>query len=224
MSHYYTFDEQLQSQQISVSYTFKAVHYTFISDKGVFSKQKVDFGTDLMLNHITQDHVLHILDMGCGYGVVGIILRQMYPSARLSMFDINPRAVDLSVKNAHAYHILDADIKVSDGIPSDVKDVDVAVLNPPIRAGKNVVFKLYKQAYDVLINNGSLYIVIQKKQGAASSNAYLNTLFDSVTCIAKDKGYFVYKATKYWLFDLKYDNIIECKVLFFHVFSTTKGT
>jgi 16S rRNA (guanine1207-N2)-methyltransferase len=197
MSHYYTFDEQLQSQQISVSYTFKAVHYTFISDKGVFSKQKVDFGTDLMLNHITQDHVSHILDMGCGYGVVGFILRQMYPSARLSMFDINPRAVDLSVKNAHAYHILDADIKVSDGIPSDVKDVDVAVLNPPIRAGKNVVFKLYKQAYDVLINNGSLYIVIQKKQGAASSNAYLNTLFDSVTCIAKDKGYFVYKATKY---------------------------
>jgi 16S rRNA (guanine1207-N2)-methyltransferase len=197
MSHYYKFDEQLQSQQISVSYTFKAIHYTFISDKGVFSKQKVDFGTHLMLNHITQDRVSHILDMGCGYGVVGIVLRKIYPNAQLSMFDINPRAVDLSIKNAQTYEILNAQIKVSDGIPSDIKDVDLAVLNPPIRAGKDIVFKLYKQAHDVLVKNGSLYIVIQKKQGAASSSAYLKTLFDSVTCIAKDKGYFVYKATKY---------------------------
>jgi 16S rRNA (guanine1207-N2)-methyltransferase len=196
MSHYYQFDEQLQSQPISVSYTFKAVHYTFLSDKGVFSKQKVDFGTHLMLNHITQDHVSHILDMGCGYGVVGIVLRQLYPNARLSMFDINPRAVDLSIKNAHTYHILDGHIIVSDGVPPGTEHVDLAVLNPPIRAGKDIVFKLYKQAYDVLVNKGNLYIVIQKKQGAASSHKYLMTLFDSVTCIAKDKGYFVYKATK----------------------------
>jgi 16S rRNA (guanine1207-N2)-methyltransferase len=196
MSHYYQFDSQLQSQPTSISYTFKAVHYTFVSDRGVFSKQKIDFGTHLMLNHITPDHVSHILDMGCGYGVVGIVLRHQYPKAKLSMFDINARAVELSMKNAETYHILDAYIKESDGIPSEIKDVDVAVLNPPIRAGKDVVFKLYKQAYDVLVKDGSLYIVIQKKQGALSSYAYLQTLFKTVTCIAKDKGYFVYKATK----------------------------
>lgn len=197
MSHYYQFDEQLHSKPISISYTFKGVHYTFLSDRGVFSKQKIDFGTHLMLNQISEDHVSHILDMGCGYGVVGIVLRHLYPNAQLSMFDINPRAVELSVKNAHTYHMLDAHISVSDGIPKETIDVDLAVLNPPIRAGKKVVFNLYKQAYDVLSKQGSLYVVIQKKQGAPSSYVHLQSLFDSVTCVAKDKGYVVYKAIKH---------------------------
>lgn len=196
MSHYYKFDPKLKSLPHSISYQYFDHTFTFKSDLGVFSKDRVDFGTHLMLLNINNHDVTHILDMGCGYGVSGIVMKHKYPSVKLSAFDINPRAVELTRANIENYQLTDSHVYLSDGIPSFVSDVDLALLNPPIRAGKQVVFKLYKQAHEVLKPQGSLYIVIQKKQGALSSLKYLESLFQSVTCITRDKGYFVYQAIK----------------------------
>lgn len=197
MSHYYKLDEQLHSHPFEITFKFKGSIFTFLSDSGVFSKSSVDFGTQFMLEHIQLDKVTHILDMGCGYGVSGIVLSQVYQSSKLSMFDINPRAVALTKHNVERYHLKGADISVSDGVPSHINHVDLAVLNPPIRAGKETVFRLYDQAYDVLVTNGSLFVVIQKKQGAPSTLKYLSSKFKIVNLIAKNKGYYLYQAIKY---------------------------
>lgn len=196
MSHYYKFDPKLKSHPNIISYYFFDHTFSFKSDLGVFSKQRVDFGTNLMLMHIKYPQPKHILDMGCGYGVVGIVLKHLYPSAKLSAFDINPRAIELTRMNMESHQLKDSHAYVSDGVPSNVTDVDLALLNPPIRAGKQVVFQLYEQAYKVLKSQGEFYIVIQKKQGASSSLKFLESLFHSVTCIAKEKGYFVYRSIK----------------------------
>jgi 16S rRNA (guanine1207-N2)-methyltransferase len=196
MSHYYKFDEQLQSKPFDIQFEFDGLTYTFLSDIGVFSKSNVDYGTRVMLESIHLNSVSHILDMGCGYGVSGIVLKSKFKDAHLSAFDINPRAVELTKKNLSRYHINSSTVYVSDGIPNEVDNVDLAVLNPPIRAGKDTVFKLYQQAYEVLVKGGSLIVVIQKKQGANSTLKYLESTFHKVNVLTKDKGYHVYQAIK----------------------------
>jgi 16S rRNA (guanine1207-N2)-methyltransferase len=196
MSHYYKFDPQLKTQPNTITYRYVNDTYSFKSDLGVFSKQRVDFGTHLMLMHVDHHPVTHILDMGCGYGVVGIVMKYKFPSAKLSAFDINPRAVELTRANIEIHQVKNANVFISDGIPFDVSDVDLALLNPPIRAGKQVVFQLYEQAHKVLKSKGALYIVIQKKQGAESSQKFLESLFHTVKRVAKEKGYFVFQAIK----------------------------
>ena len=196
MPHYYDDNTDLLSQPSEIKAHINKVEYTFTTDRGVFSKNRVDFGTQCLLEAITLNNPNHILDIGCGYGVVGIVMKHTYPNAKVSMFDVNPRAVELAKKNCQANELSDIDVFVSDHIPKELKGVDVAILNPPIRAGKDTVFRLYEEAYNILNNQGLLYIVIQKKQGSQSSKIFLESLFSDVVLIQRDKGYHVFKAIK----------------------------
>ncbi|MGA0351580.1 MAG: class I SAM-dependent methyltransferase [Acholeplasmataceae bacterium] len=196
MPHYYDDNTDLISQPSEIKTYINKVEYTFTTDHGVFSKSRVDFGTQRLLEAITLDQPKHILDIGCGYGVVGIVMKHTYPNAQVTMFDVNPRAVELAKNNCLSHGLSDIDVFVSDHIPKELNGVDVAILNPPIRAGKDTVFRLYEEAYNILTNQGLLYIVIQKKQGSQSSKVFLEALFDNVVLIQRDKGYHVFKAIK----------------------------
>lgn len=193
MSHYYQFDKQLKSLEKTITYHFNDHTFTFITDQGVFSKDHVDHGSDVLLHAIHETHVTNILDIGCGYGVLGCVLKNMYPQASLTMFDVNPRAVELAKKNTE--HLKDVYVFESSEVPH--QGYDLAVINPPIRAGKKVIFSLYQQAYQALISKGVLYVVISKRHGAPSTIAYLKTMFEDVSRVDKAKGYDVYKAIKY---------------------------
>jgi 16S rRNA (guanine1207-N2)-methyltransferase len=193
MSHYYQFDNKLKSQEKIIHYRFKTQTFSFLTDNGVFSKDHVDHGSDVLLHAIHEEDIRHILDMGCGYGVIGCVLKNMFPHAKLTMFDINPRAVELARKNTA--HLDNVDIHLCDVVPNQT--YDLAVINPPIRAGKQITFALYKQAFHALTSNGLLYVVISKRHGAPSTVAYLETMFDVVVRVDKSKGYDVYKAIKY---------------------------
>ena len=196
MSHYYDKEVNLKSERKSFNFLFNNKKFEFMTDNGVFSKGFIDFGTQQMLNNFTESNLEGpILDMCCGYGVVGIILKK-FTSSDIYMTDVNERAVELSKNNAKINKV-DVSIysgNLFDSLPN-IKFKNILV-NPPIRAGKEIVFKIYEGSYDRLLVGGELYVVIQKKQGAPSTIKKLEELFSEVTIIAREKGYYIINAVK----------------------------
>lgn len=196
MSHYYSKNPDVLSNPQEINYHFKNKLFKFKTDNGVFSKQYVDFGTNLLLNSITINNIESpLLDLCCGYGVVGIVLKSQ-TNKEVYATDINERAVLLTKENAKINNV---NINVYSGnMFENIPDISFSqiLLNPPIRAGKTVVFNLYLESYNHLVINGELDIVIQKKQGKDSTLKYLKELFKEVNIINKDKGYFIIQAIK----------------------------
>lgn len=193
MSHYHQFDKKLKSLEKQISYHFNNLTFSFITDYGVFSMDHIDHGSNVLLHAIDINDYSHILDVGCGYGVLGCVLKTLYSKANVTMFDVNPRAVALAKKNTA--HLEDVVVVESDFVPEGL--YDLVVMNPPIRAGKKVIFDLYTQIYQHMTSEGTLYIVISKRHGAPSHQTFLKTMFDEVNRVEKSKGYDVYKAIKY---------------------------
>ena len=196
MSHYYDSNPDLRSQPSEIVAHINSKQFTFITDHGVFSRNAVDFGTKVLLESISLQNPEHILDVGCGYGVVGIVLKHLYPRATITMFDVNERAVALTRQNILRYALNDIEVFHSDHVPKHLNNVSVAVINPPIRAGKQAVFQLYQEIHTALKPSGECFIVIQKKQGANSSKLFLESLFNEVHIVKRHKGYYVFKAIK----------------------------
>ena len=165
----------------------------------MFSRREIDAGSRLLIASLPTMSAGKMLDLGCGYGAVGIAMAVSTPDLKVWMSDINARAVELAMRNSVANKVHDrVQVLQSDGfdaIPSDVT-FDMITLNPPIRAGKSVVYRLYENAKEHLRNGGLFYVVIQKKQGAASSESYLREIGFEVKIIAKEKGYRVYECKK----------------------------
>ena len=192
MTHYYTDNKELDSHQEEFEYYFDNEVFRFTTDIGVFSKDNVDYGSYVLLKTIyKKDLGKRLLDLGSGYGPIGIILKRFNPKVDIEMVEVNSRAVNLSILNCKNN---ETDIKVH--LCEDILELenqfDTIVLNPPIRAGKAVIYSLYEKAKQKLNDNGHLYIVIRKAQGAMSSKKKLETLFDKVELIERDSGYLVF--------------------------------
>lgn len=197
--HYYTNDPNSKSNPQTWEYQMIGETFRFTSDSGVFSKGKIDFGTQLMIETVSSETIPagEILDVGCGYGPIGISLAKAYPNRMIDMVDVNHRALELAKKNAQMNSVSNCSIFPSD-IYEDVSKTDYAAIvsNPPIRAGKKVVHQILAEAKDHLKESGSLYIVIQKKQGAPSAQKKMIDVFGNVERIALDGGYWILKSTK----------------------------
>ena len=165
----------------------------------IFSKSEVDFGSRVLIDTFKMPDIQGaLLDVGCGYGPIGLSLAKAYPERTVYMMDINERAVALSCKNAEANGVQNVRIFESDGLSAVTEDVQAAAIltNPPIRAGKETVFSFYDGAYERLVESGELWIVIQKKQGAPSTVSYLEEKFSEVDVVEKKKGYWIIRAKK----------------------------
>ncbi len=191
MSHYYTDNKDLPSDRREFTYYFDNEVFRFTTDNGVFSKDNVDYGTYILIRSIyKKDLGYDLLDLGCGYGPVGIVLKRFHPLLNVEMADVNSRATELAVLNG-TINMTDIRVHLCDDITSLDHKFDTIALNPPIRAGKAVVFDLYEKARIMLNERGHLYVVIRKAQGAGSSMAKLETIFGTVSVMERDKGYFV---------------------------------
>ena len=168
--------------------------FSFYSDNGVFCKDRLDFGTRLLLENIDWDNVSgKILDVGCGYGPIGIIASKITDS-NVVMCDVNKRAVHLTERNIKENKVNCTVIESS--CYENIKDkYDVIITNPPIRAGKKIVYEILFGAKEHLVDNGLLYLVIHKDQGAKSLVKDLEKEY-KVEILEKDKGFFVIKCKK----------------------------
>lgn len=173
---------------------------SFTSDNGVFSKNTVDFGSELLVESYDipeQFQKASLLDIGCGYGTMGLAYGKAYPELSIEMIDVNERALVLAQENAKKNGIHNVDIHESNLYDSVKKSqYEIIISNPPIRAGKIVVHTILEKAYDYLAENGQLVIVIQKKQGAPSAQKKMEEVFGNCERIQWDKGYWILVSTK----------------------------
>lgn len=170
--------------------------FRFLTDSGVFSRNYFDFGSKTLVEIFTPfEGAKSFLDLGCGYGPIGTIVKKTYPNLEVSLSDVNPRAVELAQQNLLKNDV-SATVMCSDGFNQINQTYDIILLNPPIRAGKQTVFNLYVESYEHLNPLGELWIVIQKKQGAESSLKFLKEHFQMVEIVDKNKGYFIIRNKK----------------------------
>lgn len=194
--HYFSQKPQSKSSPKTWSYQLRKKTYTFTSDYGVFSKNEVDYGSRLLISQFAESQIPgKILDLGCGYGPIGIAIADTYPDRDVVLADVNERAIELAEKNAEQNKVQNIETVKSDRF-SNLTSYSFAsiVTNPPIRAGKKVVHAMIEESKPALDKGGELWVVIQKKQGAPSAKDKMMKVFGNVEVVAKDKGYFLLKA------------------------------
>ncbi|SCS19302.1 class I SAM-dependent methyltransferase [Staphylococcus caeli] len=201
MSHYYDENPEVESDESLFTYSYDNHDLELMTDAGVFSKGKIDFGSDLLIKTFLKTYppgpTKNIIDVGCGYGPIGLMIAKVSPHHAVTMVDVNQRALSLSRKNMKRNRIDNVEVKESDGL-SKVEDnaYDFVLTNPPIRAGKQVVHRILEDAYNKLKQDGELFVVIQKKQGMPSAKSKMQETFNNVEVLEKSKGYYILRSVK----------------------------
>ena len=189
MGQYFT-NENLPSNVRKTECVVLGRKFIFLTDNGVFSKDGLDFGSRLLLETIPLEEVGgKILDMGCGYGVFGIVLAKL-TKAHVDMVDVNLRALHLSERNAKENHVNDVNVFESNVYENVSCKYSSIITNPPIRAGKKIVYDIVMGAKDYLESDGKLFLVIRKEQGAKSLIVDLEKVYN-VKVLEKKKGFFI---------------------------------
>lgn len=197
MNHYFQNNPKLQSKERVIAFEVFGKKFELLTDDGIFSKNHFDEGTNTLLQVAIQQPLFgRCLDLGCANGIVGIVLKSFFPSLSFDLVDINQRAVALAQKNVHRFGWKDVSVFYSDGFDQITHQYQQIFFNPPIRAGKAVVYRLYEQAHAHLDKQGSLYVVIRKSLGAKSSQDKLMQLFDNCVIIKRNKGFYVLHSIK----------------------------
>ena len=193
--HYYTNTPTSEHEERSFRAVFAGKVLAFDTDAGVFSKQHVDPGSELLCKSLPDDLSGDVLDMGCGWGAMTVMTLARFPKVSMTMADVNERALALAVSNVEKNR-MQAKAVLSDGFEKIVGEFDAVITNPPIRAGKAVIYKMFEDAKTHLRAGGRLILVIRKQQGAPSALKFLKELYGKAEVIERDGGYWIIECTK----------------------------
>ncbi|MFM1654450.1 class I SAM-dependent methyltransferase [Brevibacillus sp. B_LB10_24] len=195
--HYYSNQPSTPHDEQEFTFDLNGRTFRFVTDAGVFSRDRVDFGSLLLIETMDFSADASVLDVGCGYGPIGLAAAVRASQGRVTMIDVNERAVMLARRNAERNGIANVEVLVSD-LYSEVRGrtFDVILTNPPIRAGKDVVHRIFTEGRELLADGGQMWVVIQKKQGAPSAWKKLQEIYASVEEVEKKKGYSIFRARK----------------------------
>ena len=188
--HYFTANPESEHRYASCQYDYRGCALRFTTDAGVFSRGEVDFGTDVLLNALPETLSGRVLDLGCGWGAVGVSVGKRWPGCAVVMSDVNERALGLAGQNARANGVTAQTVE-SSGLDKVPGMFDFILTNPPIRAGKQVIYPMFAACAGRLKEKGEMYLVIRKQQGAESAIRFLKTVFESVDTIEKSGGFWV---------------------------------
>jgi len=195
--HYFSRRPRARHREEVLRATIQGRSFVFHSDAGVFSRGAIDRGTELLAASLVLAPDAHVLDLGCGYGVLGIVAATLAPNGRVVMTDVNERAVDLAARNLRENHVPHADVRLGAFYePVAGEAFDAIVCNPPIRAGKAVVFRIVDEAPQRLRPGGALWIVARTKQGARSLEARMAAVFGACETVARGSGYRVLRSRR----------------------------
>ncbi|MGQ2376555.1 class I SAM-dependent methyltransferase [Companilactobacillus zhachilii] len=195
-NQYFENDPNLEHEVKNFNFILRNHSLDFTSDSGVFSRQTIDYGSRVLIDAIDFQNVPNgnILDVGCGYGPIGLALAKDQPKRQVTMVDVNLRALGLAKQNAENNQVNNVDIFESDTYKTVEGKYALIVSNPPVRAGKSVVTSILVDSKNYLEPNGELWIVLQKKQGAPSAKKLMDQTFGNVEVVTRDKGYYILRS------------------------------
>lgn len=193
MEHYFSNNSQKEHEYRNINYSLNNSKFTFVTDNSVFSKNRVDFGSDLLNKTVVdfEENIESLLEIGCGYGPMTLSIDKVLNIGNVDMVDVNERALNLAKINAENNNIKNANIYISNIYESVNNVFEVIISNPPIRAGKKVVTKILEESKKYLKKGGRIYIVIQKKQGAQSAKKVLLDTYGNCEVINKKAGFWI---------------------------------
>ncbi|WP_413627579.1 class I SAM-dependent methyltransferase [Fructilactobacillus vespulae] len=197
-NYYYTSDPNVKHDEKEWNYTLLNETLRFVSDNGVFSKNTIDYGSRVLINAVNLKDLPAgpILDLGCGYGPIGLFLAKSNSNRQFTMVDVNNLALSLAKRNAEQNQIKNVNI-FNSNIYENVTDKFAGIItNPPVRAGKQVVEEMISGSFSHLETNGTLTVVLQKKQGAPSAKKLMQKTFGNVEIVTRDKGYYILLSRK----------------------------
>ena len=196
MEHYFTNNPDLKSEIRELAYEINDIQFKFLSDNGVFAKNKIDYASSFLVTSFLNNHPVlkgaKILDVGCGYGFIGIVISKVAESD-VDLIDINKRALHLCERNIKINKVDNCNAYLSDCYELVKNKYDYIITNPPIRAGKEVVNKILLEAKEHLKINGELWCIVHKDQGAKSTKKTLEECYN-VEIVGKSKGFYCFKA------------------------------
>lgn len=198
MQHYFIDKPHNASDYFMFSEKFLDREYTFKSVDSVFSKNKIDEGTKVLLATVIANVNLtgDVLDFGCGIGPIGIILKTLFPNINVDMIDVNNTAVELSKENCKTNKTDTNNVFYSNLYGNIDKKYDYIVTNPPIKVGKEILFNVISKGYDHLKQNGEIILVIRKDHGQESMKKHMLSLFGNCEILKRDKGYYIMRSKK----------------------------
>lgn len=195
--HYFSRRPEARSRPRQIHARLRGRDWTFLTDRGVFARGGVDPGTRLLIEAMRIAPADDVLDIGCGYGAVGLVAAALAPAGRTVLVDVNERAVGLAAENARRNGLTNIEVLQGDGCgPVAGRRFDVAATNPPIRAGRATLRRLVREIWEHLKAGGRFYMVIRTAQGAKTFAREVAAVFETVVERERESGYRVYEAVK----------------------------
>ncbi|MGF3066416.1 class I SAM-dependent methyltransferase [Facklamia sp. P12955] len=199
--HYYSQQPQSSHDERYIEAQLFHQSYQFSTDAGVFSKGRVDFGSRLLIeNFLKLNQSINsgqLLELGSGYGPISVAIADQSQSLQVLGLEVNQRALALAKENMRLNRVTNLDFIQADVVTHNFEPIyDYVLTNPPIRAGKTIVQQFVTQAYQALKEEGQLWLVIQKKQGAPSMKKFMEETFGNVSEIDRSKGYWILQSIK----------------------------
>lgn len=190
--HYYTSKPTSELRTEEIEEILRNQEFKFTTGSGVFARRGIDNGTKLLINKCEVEDDQRILDLGCGYGPVSVVLSRVFPGAELVATDINERAVMLTRKNLERYNLGDVETHAGDGFAKINGEFDVILFNPPQNAGRDLCLKLIKEARDYLKVGGNIQIVLRHKKGGKYISELMEEFYGNMRVVARGSGFRVY--------------------------------
>jgi 16S rRNA (guanine1207-N2)-methyltransferase len=196
-NHYYNNNLETKSNKRLIKEHILNHELSFITDHGVFSKGGIDYGSKVLIENCPLDmNYKFVLDIGCGYGPIGISLAKEFSHIHFDLVDVNIRALDLARKNATLNNLQNISVFESNIYEMINTKYDCIISNPPIRAGKKVVYQILNESDNYLEVGGMLCVVMQKKYGAKSAIDNLQQVYGNCSIVCRDRGYYVFRSIK----------------------------
>ncbi len=194
--HYFIRKPTSRVQTTTISFSFKGKLLSFICVSGVFSSRKIDVATALLLEHAYIEEDWDVLDLGCGVGVIGISMKNAFPATHIVLSDVNKRALQFAALNAKQ-NKAEVEVVESDGYAAfSARQFDTIITNPPLHAGRALVYRLIEEAPLYLKKNGLLQLVAKHKKGGAMLEKKMKEVFGNVSVLVKKGGFRVYCSKK----------------------------
>ncbi len=192
MPHYYSEEQTSPLKPGKIKAVLRGESFEFWSGSGVFSKKKIDNGTKILVEKCFVENNWKVLDLGCGYGVVGVVIAKIFPETSVLMVDVNKRALKLSKINLELNNIKNAEIKYSNLYSAVNEKFNTIIVNPPITAGRKLCFRIIEESKEHLEKNGLLQLIAKHRKGGKMLGQKMLETFGNMDEKAKSGGYRLY--------------------------------